>query len=108
MGEPGGIVVAVIAVLLPKVLVKKCPEEVTPEPGRYPLLFAVYITIACPMERRLARHLTVWADARALFRAGRRIEISNAMIPMTTSSSTRVKPRGRRRLKLIDSISSCG
>src|SRR5438067_4586727 len=37
-------------------------------------------------------HLTVLAASRALLSAGRRIEISSAMMPMTTRSSTRVKP----------------
>src|SRR5260370_34253732 len=37
-----------------------------------------------------AAHASVLAAERALLSAGRRIEINNAMIPMTTSSSTSV------------------
>jgi hypothetical protein len=36
--------------------------------------------------------LTRFAVSRARFKLGSRIEISKAMIPITTSSSTRVKP----------------
>src|SRR5687768_4330261 len=45
------------------------------------------------MDRRLAAQETVRAAARALPRAGRRMAIGRAMMPMTTRSSTRVKPR---------------
>src|SRR5436189_2820039 len=40
----------------------------------------------------LAAHLTALAALRALFNEGKRMEISNAMMPMTTKSSTSVKP----------------
>jgi len=51
-----------------------------------------YMIIANPICLRLLAHFTRLACSRARFRAGRRIEISSAMIPMTTNSSTRVKP----------------
>src|SRR5436305_10046863 len=51
--------------------------------------------MAWPIWRRLQAHLARLAVSRALDREGRRIEISRAMIPMTTSSSTSVKPRSR-------------
>ena len=38
-------------------------------------------------------HLVRLACSRALLSAGNRIEISNAMMPITTNNSTRVKPR---------------
>src|SRR4051812_24405752 len=47
------------------------------------------------IERKFAMHFTVLAARRALPKAGRRIEISNAMMPMTTSNSTSVNPRRR-------------
>src|SRR5688572_30235195 len=37
-------------------------------------------------------HATVYADARARLSAGNRMPISTAMMPMTTSNSTRVNP----------------
>jgi hypothetical protein len=43
----------------------------------------------------LLRLATERADSRAPDNAGSRIEISNAIIPITTSSSTRVKARAR-------------
>jgi hypothetical protein len=50
------------------------------------------------MLRRLAAHLMVLADSRALLRAGRRMLISSAMMPITTRSSTRVKAERRGRV----------
>src|SRR5438270_2249575 len=44
------------------------------------------------MLRRLAAHLMVLADSRALLSAGSRMPINKAMIPITTKSSTSVKP----------------
>src|SRR5688572_17617990 len=41
-------------------------------------------------------HCTSSALLRALFSAGSNMLISNAMIPMTTSNSTRVNPRATR------------
>src|SRR5258706_6141821 len=58
-----------------------------------PLLACMYIWSAVPSWRTVARHLVVLAARRALPRTGRRIEISKAMMPMTTRSSTRVKAR---------------
>src|SRR4051794_14098507 len=57
-----------------------------------PLLSAAYALTACPMLRRLERHLDVLACWRARASAGRRMPISAAMMPITTSNSTRVKP----------------
>src|SRR5687767_5264417 len=51
----------------------------------------------CRIERMFAAHLTVFAALRARPSVGRRLEISSAMMPRTTSSSTSVKPDGRRR-----------
>ena len=48
--------------------------------------------MARPIWCRLLAHLARLAVSRALFSDGSRIEISSAMMPMTTSSSTRVKP----------------
>src|ERR1700722_11164056 len=47
----------------------------------------------CPICRKLLAHLTRLAVSRARFKLGSRIEISRAMIPITTSNSTRVNPR---------------
>src|SRR3954463_7085203 len=45
------------------------------------------------MVRKFARHFTVLAALRALLSEGSRIEISKAMMPITTKSSTSVNPR---------------
>src|SRR6266516_4809883 len=45
------------------------------------------------IDRKFAPQATVLAAARDFDRAGSRIEINSAMIPMTTSSSTSVNPR---------------
>jgi hypothetical protein len=39
-----------------------------------------------------AKQAVVVAASRALFKEGSRMEINNAMIPITTNSSTNVKP----------------
>ena len=44
----------------------------------------------CEIVRSCDRHAVVLAAARARLSAGRRIEISSAMMPMTTRSSTSV------------------
>src|SRR5438552_1749417 len=44
-----------------------------------------------PSSRRLLRHAVRAAASRALPRVGNRMPISKAMIPITTSSSTKVK-----------------
>src|SRR5262245_10073792 len=44
------------------------------------------------MLRRFAAHAIAYADSRALVSAGSRIEISRAMMPITTRSSTKVNP----------------
>jgi hypothetical protein len=64
--------------------------------GYLPLLVLAYVINAAAMFFRFEEHLALRASSRTLFRAGSRIEINNAMIPMTTSSSTSVKPRVRR------------
>src|SRR4051794_26135749 len=51
------------------------------------------------------RHLTAFAWSRALLSAGIRIAMSSAMMPMTTNSSTSVKPQ--RRCALNDMGCSC-
>src|SRR5688572_14232420 len=48
--------------------------------------------MATPICRRLLRQWVRLALARASVMTGRRIEISTAMMPMTTSSSINVKP----------------
>ena len=44
----------------------------------------------------LLRHCSRFAASRARFKVGNKIEMSRAMMPMTTSSSTSVNARGRR------------
>src|SRR5438445_3348378 len=50
----------------------------------------MYMASPVRSSRIFARHLRVFALRRARPRAGRRIEISSAMIPITTSNSTSV------------------
>jgi hypothetical protein len=57
--------------------------------------------MAWPIWRRLLPHFTRLAFSLARLSEGSRIETSNAMMPITTSSSTRVKPW--RRLRFIRS-----
>src|SRR5687767_10619726 len=52
----------------------------------------------------LLLHLTVSACARALLRLGSRIEISRAMMPMTTSNSTSVNAAREARARLAKRI----
>src|SRR6266480_155788 len=61
-----------------------------PRPGIQPLWSLVHMMVAEAICRMLLRHLTCRPDSRALLRAGRRIPISKAIIPITTRSSTRV------------------
>src|SRR5277367_1542147 len=56
------------------------------------LLSLVYMMNAMSIIRRLLRHCADRACLRAAPRAGRRIEISSAMMPITTSNSTSVNP----------------
>jgi hypothetical protein len=65
---------------------------VAARPGILPLFSAVNMSTACESWRMLLRHFTRRPASRARFSAGNRIAISTAMIPMTTSSSTSVKP----------------
>src|SRR5437763_8058938 len=60
--------------------------------GKFPLFSFAYIWRPWPIWRRLLAHLTRLACSRARFKDGSRMEISSAMMPITTSSSTRVKP----------------
>src|SRR5688500_1402076 len=60
--------------------------------GKFPLFSFAYIWMPWPIWRRLLAHFTRLACSRARLSDGSRIEISNAMMPITTSSSTRVKP----------------
>ena len=59
------------------------------------LFSAPYIAQATPICRRFDRQLTDFEALRALLSAGKSIEIKSAMIPITTSSSTSVKPLRR-------------
>src|SRR6266566_8617747 len=54
-----------------------------------------YMVMQAPTWRKLLAQETRWACSRAFFRAGRSIEISSAMMPITTRSSTSVNPRLR-------------
>src|SRR5687768_6374512 len=69
--------------------------------GNAPLYWLMYIAVAWPSVRRLARHLSVIACCRALFSAGNNRAVRIAMIPMTTSNSTSVNPPGRRETDLL-------
>src|SRR5687768_11621453 len=60
--------------------------------GKFPLFSFAYIWMPCPIWRRLLAHFTRLACSRARLSDGSRILISSAMMPITTSSSTRVKP----------------
>src|SRR4051812_38548682 len=51
---------------------------------------------ACSSDRRLDRHCTFLACRLARLTTGMRIDISTAMIPITTISSTRENARARR------------
>jgi hypothetical protein len=53
--------------------------------------------MAIPICRRLLTHLVFLADSWALARAGSSIEAKIAIIAMTTRSSIKVKPPGKRR-----------
>src|SRR3954468_15179397 len=58
--------------------------------GIWLLLSLAYMMVAVAICFMLLRHATERAPSRALLSAGRSIAISRAMMPMTTSSSTRV------------------
>src|SRR4051794_35441131 len=77
-------------VLLP---VLKSPH---PQNGSVPFQSLAYMTVAVITWRICDRHLVVAAAFRALLSAGNRIAISNAMMPITTSNSTSVKPLSER------------
>src|SRR4051812_42648571 len=61
----------------------------------------VYMRVNRPSWRRLAAHAMTFAAFRALFKAGSKTEMSSAMIPITTSSSTNVKPRDERPAEIL-------
>src|SRR6476659_191561 len=61
--------------------------------GSTSLFSFAYMMHAYQTLRMLLAHLTWRALSLALFRAGRRMDISKAMMPITTRSSTSVKPR---------------
>src|SRR5205085_12552548 len=61
--------------------------------GSVSLFSFAYMMFAYQILRMLLAHLTWRAFSLALFSAGRRMDISNAMMPITTRSSTSVKPR---------------
>ena len=60
--------------------------------GTCPLCRLAYMLRKTAICRRLLRHLVMFAALRALFSVGSRMLISTAMMPITTSSSTSVKP----------------
>src|SRR5690349_12630405 len=61
--------------------------------GNFPLFALMYISMALATCRMLLEHWMVLAWRRALLRAGRRMPISTAMMPITTRSSTSVNAR---------------
>src|SRR4051812_4508122 len=60
------------------------------------------MSIACPSERRFARHAARFDCSRALLSAGSSRPIRMAIIPMTTRSSTRVKAGERDEEESVD------
>src|SRR5256885_2071377 len=60
--------------------------------GSAPLFALLYMRIAVASCFRLLWHCTFLAASRALLSVGRRMDMSRAMMPMTTSSSTSVNP----------------
>src|SRR2546423_437369 len=60
----------------------------------------------CPIWRRLLAHFTRLACSRARLSDGSRIEISSAIMPITTSSSTRVNPFVLREASFIKKLLS--
>src|ERR1700734_573858 len=63
--------------------------------------------MAWPIWRRLLAHLTRLAVSRARLSDGNRIEISSAIMPITTSNSTRENPLVRLRRFIIKLLSEC-
>jgi hypothetical protein len=66
------------------------------EKGNQLLFMLRYIWLAVASWRQLLRHLVRVACSRALPSVGSSSEISTAMMPITTSSSTSVKAEPRR------------
>ena len=60
--------------------------------GNCPLLALAYRMNPWAICRRLLWHATIRDCSRAFFSDGSRIEMSNAMMPITTKSSTSVNP----------------
>src|SRR5438874_2715404 len=69
-----------------------------------PSLFMLYILTPTPSSRRFERHTVTLPSARAFDIEGRTIAISSEMIPMTVSSSIRVKAGGLARDGLMPSL----
>src|SRR5437667_12383756 len=63
--------------------------------GYFPLFSLAYMIIAVQSWRMLLAHCVSAAVLRALASTGSRMEISSAMMPMTTSNSTRVRSEER-------------
>src|SRR5687768_16194096 len=72
-------------------------------PGNQSRWSCAYVRIAMMICRNCDWHLTLFAWSYAFWRAGNRIATSIAMIPMTTSNSTSVKPTAQR-VRLQDMI----
>src|ERR1051326_3478972 len=68
------------------------PSAAYAQVGNHPPLFWQYISTPIPNCRILLRQTVRFATARALLSTGTRIAISTAIIPITTSNSTRVNP----------------
>ena len=70
--------------------------EVGSRPGHADAVICVGVQLPCLSEgMEVGGALVAWARRRTLERVGIRIEISTPMMPITTSSSTRVKPPPR-------------
>jgi len=67
--------------------------------GNWSSFSALYNPIACPTPLTFAMHFALYASALARVRLGTRIEISRAMMAMTTNSSISVKPFVRRMMR---------
>jgi hypothetical protein len=59
---------------------------------------------ACMSCRRFDMHLVTAAALRALLSTGNRIPIKTAMMPITTSNSTKVNPGFRFDFDLVESM----
>src|SRR5687767_1446735 len=73
------------------------PGVVLRTAGYQPLLLIEYMRKAFPISFSDAWHLMLLAERRALASVGSSTEMRTAMMPITTRSSTSVKPLGRER-----------